>query len=224
MTSFTIENKTVDVFPAAEPDRPVIYLNTYGQEGRQVFQQLQSPGCPDFNLVAISNLNWEHDMVPWDSPPLSQKNAPFTGGANDYLNVLLNEILPKAETFLSGTPLWKGIAGYSLAGLFAVYAIYQTDVFSCAASMSGSLWFPGIKEYLFSRQPKRWPYCLYFSLGDRESHTRNPVLKSVRQNTEEIERFYQKQGIHTVFQLNPGNHFQDAGLRTATGIQWLLTR
>ena len=147
MTSFTIENKTVDVFPAAEPDRPVIYLNTYGQEGRQVFQQLQSSGCPDFNLVAISSLNWEHDMVPWDSPPISEKNAPFTGGADDYLSVLLNEILPKAETFISGTPLWKGIAGYSLAGLFAVYAIYQTDVFSRAASMSGSLWFPGIKEY-----------------------------------------------------------------------------
>ena len=123
MTSFTIENKMVDVFPAAEPDRPVIYLNTYGQEGRQVFQQLQSSGCPDFNLVAISNLNWEHDMVPWDSPPISEKNAPFTGGADDYLSVLLNEILPKAETFISGTPLWKGIAGYSLAGLFAVYAI-----------------------------------------------------------------------------------------------------
>lgn len=37
-----------------------------------------------------------------------------------------------------------GIAGYSLAGLFALYALYKTDVFTRVASMSGSLWFPGI--------------------------------------------------------------------------------
>ena len=37
MTSFNIEQKRVDVFASAAPDRPVIYLNTYGREGKQVF-------------------------------------------------------------------------------------------------------------------------------------------------------------------------------------------
>lgn len=57
-----------------------------------------------------------------------------------------------------------GITGYSLAGLFAVYAIYRTDVFS-GGCMSGSVWFPGFKEYIFSRELKRRPDCIYFSLG-----------------------------------------------------------
>lgn len=35
MTSFTIEQKRVDIFPCTEPDRPVIYLNTYGREGNR---------------------------------------------------------------------------------------------------------------------------------------------------------------------------------------------
>lgn len=34
MTSFNIEQKRVDVFASAAPDRPVIYLNTYGREGK----------------------------------------------------------------------------------------------------------------------------------------------------------------------------------------------
>ena len=64
MTSFNIEQKRVDVFASAAPDRPVIYLNTYGREGKQVFKHLQETGCPDFSLVAVSNLEWDHDMAP----------------------------------------------------------------------------------------------------------------------------------------------------------------
>ena len=76
--------------------------------------------------------------------------------------------------------------------------------------MSGSLWFPGMKEYIFSHKPKRQPDCMYFSLGDKENKTRNPVLRNVRQNTEETQAFYQDKGIDTVFQLNPGNHYDHA--------------
>lgn len=76
MTSFNIEQKRVDVFASAAPDRPVIYLNTYGREGKQVFKHLQETGCPDFSLVAVSNLEWDHDMAPWDIPPISEKTHP----------------------------------------------------------------------------------------------------------------------------------------------------
>ena len=105
-----------------------------------------------------------------------------------------------------------------------VHAVYQTDRFSRVGSMSGSLWFPDMKEYIFSHKPKRQPDCMYFSLGDKESKTRNPVLRSVRKNTEEIQAFYQDKGIDTVFQLNPGNHYDQAAERTAAGIAWLLSR
>lgn len=224
MHSFTIENKEVTVFASAKPDKPVVYLNTFGQDGNQVFQKLQASGCPDFTLVAVSNLEWDHDMAPWDIPPISKKNPPCTGGAGDYLNLLLHKIMPEAEKVVPGKPAWRGIAGYSLAGLFAMYAIYQTDVFSRVASMSGSLWFPGIKEYLFSHEAKRKPDCLYFSLGNRECRTRNQFLKCVQQNTEEIETFYKSRGIDILFQLNPGNHYKNTVERTAAGIEWILTQ
>lgn len=163
-------------------------------------------------------------MAPWDIPPISSKDTPCTGGADAYLELLLNEILPQAEKTVFGTPLWRGIAGYSLAGLFALYSIYRTDVFSRAASVSGSLWFPEFPAFVCSHTPKQTPDCIYFSLGDKEHKTRNPFLQTVRQNTEEMEDFYKQQGIATTFQLNPGNHFQDAALRTAAGIRWILNR
>ena len=224
MRTFTTDNKTISIFPCSESESPVIYLNTFHDESQKVYETAQATGCPPFTLVAISNLDWNQDMAPWDSPAAFKNGEPFTGGAGDYLRLLVEEIIPRAEKELVGPPAWRGIAGYSLAGLFALYTIYQTDVFSRVGCMSGSLWFPGFKEYIFSHEPKRQPDCVYFSLGDKEAKTRNPVLKTVQENTEEIQTFYQNKGIDTVFQLNPGNHFVQGVERTTAGIEWLLSR
>ena len=224
MHTIFLDGKTVSVFPGDEPGAPVIYLNTFSGEGQRVFEAVRDGGCPSFTLVAVSDLDWNRDMAPWDCPPIFQNGQPCTGGADDYLRLLTGEILPAVEKNLAQPPRWRGIAGYSLAGLFALYAIYHTDVFSRVGSMSGSLWFPGIKEYMFSYEPMCQPDCVYFSLGDQESKTRNPMLRSVRQNTEEIQSFYQRRGVNTEFQLNPGNHYDHAVERAAAGIVWLLAQ
>ena len=195
MCTFSVGGKAVSVFFANEPASLVIYLNTVSNEGQQVFKAAQAASRSPFTLVSISDLDWNRDMAPWDSPAAFKNGEPFTGGADDYLRLLVEEIIPRVEKELPGPPAWRGIAGYSLAGLFALYAIYRTDVFSRVGCMSGS-----------------------------EAKTRNPVLKTVQEKTEEIQTFYQNKGIDTVFQLNPGNHFAQGIERTAAGIQWLLNR
>ena len=224
MKTFTINGKTVFIFSSTEPGAPILYLNTFSGEGQKVYEAAQAAGCPPFTLVAISDLDWNHDMAPWDSPSTFKNADPCTGGADDYLRLLTEEIIPAAEKALGSVPRWRGIAGYSLAGLFALYAIYQTDLFFRVGSMSGSLWFPGMKEYIFSHEPKHWPDRMYFSLGDKESKTKNPILRTVQENTEEICAYYQRKRINTEFQLNPGNHFVQSAERTAAGIAWMLGR
>ena len=63
---------------------------------------------------------------------------------------------------------------------------------------------------------------MYFSLGDKESRTANPYLKTVRENTEAIEKFFSEKGVSTVFKLNPGNHYNDPAGRTVDGILNML--
>lgn len=224
MEEWTIDSKMVTVYPSKENKRPIVYLNTYEDNGEQIYKALQEHKCDDFTLVIISGLNWNHDMSPWAIPPISENDTPCTGGADDYLRLLAERIVPKVESGLPGEILWRGLAGYSLAGLFALYSAYQTDLFSRIASMSGSLWFPGFLEYALSNEMQAEPDCLYLSLGDRECRTRNPYLKSVQKHTEKMAEFYQRKGIDTVFQLNPGNHFQDGVRRTASGISWILEK
>lgn len=224
MRKFTVQNKKITVYPAVSADSPIIYLHTYSEEGEDVYRELKEKNCPDFTLAAICGLDWDRDMSPWDIPPISKNNTPCTGGADEYLHLLEEEIMPRAEKEISGKALWRGIAGYSLGGLFAIYSLYCSDVFSRAASISGSLWFPDFKEYVFSHEMKTTPCCLYFSLGNKECKTRNPYMKTVQDNTEKIEAFYQGKGIDTTFELNPGNHFKNPVKRMAAGIAWILNR
>ena len=215
-----ISDKMVDIFACEQDDCPVVYLNTFQEEGETVFRALREACCPPLSLVAISGLDWNHDMTPWEIPPIFKGDTPCSGGADGYLKILTEQIVPFAEQEI-GSVSWRGIAGYSLAGLFALYSLYRTDIFARAASVSGSLWYPQFSDYALSHQMKRVPDRLYLSLGDKESKTRNPYLKTVQKNTEELAEFYRRQNIKTTFRLNTGNHYANAAERTAAGILWL---
>lgn len=100
-------------------------------------------------------------MTPWSAPPVKKNSDPFTGGADDYLNLLTQKIIPAAENNMNGISR-RYIAGYSLGGLFALYSLYKTDAFSGAASVSGSLWFEGFKDFVFENKMKTKPERVYF--------------------------------------------------------------
>lgn len=220
---FTIDNKKITVYPALAENKPVIYLTTYNHDGGEVYDELQKQGCPDFTLVTISGLNWEAELSPWAAGGLFKYSEMFTGGADAYLQFLTQQVLPHAEAGLNGI-LWRGLAGYSLAGLFTVYAMYKTDLFSRAASMSGSLWYPGFKDFALKNTLRIAPQHLYFSLGDKEARARNQYLKTVQQCTEELAAHYRSLGINTCYELNTGGHYRDIIKRSAAGIKWLLTQ
>lgn len=215
---FRAAGKVVTLYPAMQADRPLIVLNTYTGDGESVVRELNKTGAEDINLLVVGKLDWNHDMTPWQCPPLSENDTPATGGANQYLELLLSKILPRAKTLVCGSPLHTGIAGYSLAGLFALYAMYQCNAFDRAASVSGSLWFPDFRKFVTEHDMLCKPDRIYLSLGDKEKKTRHPLLKTVQDNTEAIAKHYRQLGIDVTFALNPGSHFKDIDLRSARGI------
>lgn len=221
---FQIEDKEITVYPCTVFDRPIIYLNTFGTEGEQVYQILRESGDLNFTFVTVTGLLWEQDMTPWATAPISKNSTACTGGADNYLRLFTEEIVQRVEEKIRGTISFRGLAGYSLSGLFAVYSLYRTKIFSRVASISGSLWFPNFKEYVFSHEMKISPDCLYFSLGNKECKTRNPYLKMVREYTKAISDFYTQKGIDTIFCLNRGNHYSDTAKKTAAGIRWIANR
>ena len=95
--TFEAEGKSVCLFPGRQPDAPVLYLNTFPGEGERVLRALRETGCADFSLVAVSNLDWNCDMAPWDAPPAFARSGPFTGGAQEYLGLLTQNHPPRGR-------------------------------------------------------------------------------------------------------------------------------
>lgn len=216
-TRFECEGRAVEVRPAASPGRPLVCLNAYGETPPRL------PGSlPDCSWVTVTRLRWDHDLSPWPIPAIAPGDTPCTGGADDYLRLLLERILPRAEALCPGPVTWYGLGGYSLAGLFALYALFNTARFSRVASVSGSLWFPDFDRYLRARPWCARPARVYLSLGDREALTGNPYLRTVRARTEDAAAFFRERDVTVRFDLNPGDHFHEPLRRTRAGMRWLL--
>ena len=224
-----INHKQVNIqYPKTDiKELPVVILHAYNkEEGRVVFEKCEKLHYPNFILVSISNLDWNKEMTPWFAHKLNQHDEDFLGKADEYIEELTTEIIPKIEDYmkkeLQKDITYYAIAGYSLGGLFAVYATYKTDIFKKVASASGSFWFPNFVEYIKENRMKSKVQSMYFSLGNKESKVRNQVLATVEEHTKAIENIYHSQGIETIYEENEGNHFHEADLRMAKGIKWIL--
>ena len=218
----TLCNHKLSLFQAEKADCPLIVFHSFSDEGEAVYQELRKQNVAECHFLSIGISDWQREMSPWPAAALSKDGESFSGGADVYLENLLSVILPWATERIHGKASFIGIAGYSLAGLFALYALYKTDAFTRVASMSGSLWFPGIKEFCKENAMKSLPEKLYLSIGDKESKTRHHILKSMQENTEELLKHFKSKGIETTYEINSGNHFQDVNLRCAKGILELL--
>ena len=167
-----------------------------------------------WQLMAIPVSDWFTDLSPWPAPPVFGRQA-FGDGAGQTLHALRESVLDTAAA--DGRRV--SICGYSLAGLFALWAACQTERFSSVAAVSPSVWYPGWLDYLRAH-PLR-AQRVYLSLGDREEKTRNPVMATVGSALRETQALLTAAGIETQLDWNPGNHFVDSDKRTARGMAWL---
>lgn len=175
----------------------------------------------DAAVVAVSGMDWDRDLSPWPAPPVF-RGRPFSGGAAPYLRRLTEEWMPRAYSEFSLSPVREGIIGYSLAGLFSLWALSRCGRFSLAASVSGSLWYDGFLPWLETHPPVRRPDRLWFSVGDREKKSRNPRLAAVEDCTRRAAEWARAYSGTVRFELSPGGHFDQPDQRILRAVRFLL--
>ena len=173
----------------------------------------------DFFLLAFKVDDWNLELSPWQAPAVFGKED-FGGGAGETLKKLLAELSSEVVTGPAHEKKKYYIGGYSLAGLFALWAAYQTELFTGVAAASPSIWFPGFVDYIKAGNINA--DRVYLSLGNREAKTRNPVMATVADCIEISFDLLRKQGVTSVLEWNEGNHFKDADIRTSKAFSWVL--
>ena len=176
----------------------------------------------EFALAVFSVRSWNEDLSPWTAPPVFGKEG-FGSGASGTLRFVLEDLcgfLKQRSAQYRDIPVFIG--GYSLAGLFSLWAVHSSEGFAGAAAVSPSVWFPGWTGYAETHP------CLaqhvYLSLGDKEEKTRSKAMAQVGKAIRREEEILREQGTDCILEWNPGNHFCDPEKRTAKGFSWLLER
>lgn len=74
------------------------------------------------SLVNVGVGLWEENFSPWCAPRVFAKGPNFGDGAQKTLDTLINQVIPWTESDLTEPPAYRVLVGYSLAGLFSLWA------------------------------------------------------------------------------------------------------
>ena len=171
-------------------------------------------------FAAVPVENWNDALSPWEAPAVWGKQG-FGGNAGDTLRFLTEQVIPILEQrFCLPENVKIILGGYSLAGLFALWASTQTDLFYGIAAASPSVWFPGWME--FEQQYPMQTQRVYLSLGDKEGRTKNTVMAAVGDGIRALHSRLTERGANCTLEWNSGGHFKNADLRTAKAFRWAM--
>jgi len=184
-------------------------------------EEIAAASPMSFAMVAFGIADWEHDLMPWSDPAVSKRIEVETG-AIDTLRYLLDRLLPWLKERYGELPVVLG--GYSLAGLFSLWASRETNAFTGIAAASPSVWIQGWPEYAESHPLQARQ--VYLSLGEREEKSRNRAIAQVGERIRNEHAWLERQlgESNCALEWNPGGHFVDCELRLARAFIWNLQK
>lgn len=196
-----------------------------------------------FAMVFFDCVEWARALMAWADDAVS-RDAEVGRHAPDTLRFIEHTLLPWLRERFGALPCIIG--GYSLGGLFALWAARNTDAFAAVAAASPSLWINGWGEYaaahpilspqatahhsLNTTLPISTPQHIttttpiHLSLGDREEHCRNQRMKRIGDCVRAEHTLLCQQLSPTAVTLrwHEGGHFGAEAERTAEAFAWCI--
>lgn len=174
-----------------------------------------------FAMAAFKIEDWHLQLTPWHDDAISRREEVGLH-AEETLHFITEELLPHMQSLIGNMPVVLG--GYSLAGLFSLWASTLSSAFLGIAAASPSVWIRDWQAYAASHPIQS--QVVYMSLGRKEEHVRNASMARVGDNIR-FEQALLKQQLgddRTTLQWNEGGHFVEMDSRTAFAFAWTINK
>ena len=184
-------------------------------------QKIAQLSLVPFVLATIELEDWMLDLMPWPDGNISRDPEAGKHG-QDTLQYVLLSLIPELQHRFGPLPIIFG--GYSLGGLFALWASAQTDSFKAVAAASPSVW---IRDWIpFARKHTPMADAVYLSLGDQGEHVKNQAIARVGDNLRTQYALLQEQlgPDRCTLVWEQGGHFNDNEGRLARAFAWCMER
>lgn len=174
-----------------------------------------------FAFMAFDVGDWAEALMPWHDDAVSRDDG-VGRHSHDTLCHVERCLLPWLA--LRYGALSCVLGGYSLGGLFALWASCHTSAFAAVAAASPSVWIRGWTEFAETHTVQAAK--VYLSLGDREEHCKNVRMARVGDCIRRQKALLTAAlgSENTVLEWNPGNHFHDEPQRMARAFAWCAGR
>ena len=221
MTECSIAGRKCRLFGSEAPECLLVQPSARHENASLEAEVAQLTGLTDksFLLVTIELEDWTIDLMPWPDGNISRDPEAGKHG-QETLEFILNDLLTELELRYGNLSVILG--GYSLGGLFALWASCQSDRFKAVAAASPSVWIHGWLPFAKKHVPMA--DTVYLSLGDREEHVKNQAIARVGDNLRAHYELLQKQlgPDRCTLVWEEGNHFTDNAGRMARAFAWCL--
>ena len=161
------------------------------------------------DVVSVPVADWGDALTPWPAPALRPGEKDFGGRADETLTTLA-EMLDRA-------PGPHAICGYSLGGLFALYAFVREPRLAACACLSGSVWYEGWVGWLRENAPDCAGRYAYLSVGKKEKRAGLP-FRHVEEDLATCADILRGRVCTVDVTLGPGSHMQHVTERLAAGL------
>ena len=219
-----IEGVKLYVYLSNVKDATTIYFLD-GEQFEEPFNQWITEHRPALNFVLIASNNRTDDYTPWPLLASETLLMDFGGKAEEHLSFIKTCVVPfcESEYGFASSAEKRVIGGYSLGGLFSLYAAVNTDLFGTVLSCSSSLWYSDFLDYLKEHPFKAAHSKLYMSVGDQEGTTATNLTADQTLNTLALKDFYEPkfQAGDFNFTLEEGNHGNDISGRAWRAVEWV---
>lgn len=172
-----------------------------------------------FAIVFFDTVEWAKALMPWQDEAVS-RDEEVGMHAQDTLIYIEESLVPWLHERFGKLPCIIG--GYSLGGLFALWAARQSTAFCAVAAASPSLWIKGWADFADNHSLNA--QLAYVSLGDREEHCRNQRMARIGDcvRHEHLTLANQIGSSATTLEWNSGGHFGNEAERTAKAFAWCI--
>ena len=180
---------------------------------------LATTATKGFAIVFFDTVEWAKALMPWQDEAVS-RDEEVGRYASNTLEYIIESLIPWLHERFGKLPCIIG--GYSLGGLFALWAARQSAAFCAVAAASPSLWIKGWADFADNRSLNA--QLAYVSLGDREEHCRNQRMARIGDcvRHEHLTLANQIGSSATTLEWNNGGHFGEEAERTAKAFAWCI--
>lgn len=229
-----INNRKLDMYYKIEdfPEDINIFLIQDGQMLKDIENNIVDKLLSEYNNICLLFIHSEDrnkEYTPWKLSSNVHYLEDYKGGADEYLEEVMEEIIPFIGNRFKSGKINYYLVGSSLGGLVSTYGVLKySSIFSGGVFISSSYWFIDFLDFIEKVELENKDLKIYMDVGDSEGSGKINYNTDIVEETKKVynlllDKNIEKTNISFIIQKNMHHDISFFIDRIYDGIKFILS-